>query len=156
VIERKPKRKAVYLVIILLVAAAFALGFLFSDWGKKEAPSQPHIPVKLKPLEQEPPPVKSPPPEKPSVKKVKSPKRVKKKKKPAARASGEGYLTVKAPKGCKVYVRSLFVGTTPLKRVKLPTGKHKVMVLHPRTGQKYRRVVPLSSGQEITLTVDFY
>jgi hypothetical protein len=159
--ERKPRRisKAVYLVLALMLAAAFVLGLVFSDWGREEAPEQPHVPVVLQPLVEKPAlPTKPTPSEaRPRVKKVKSPKRVAKRKKPVVRVpGGTGYLNVNAPAGSKVYIRGRFAGNAPLKRVKLPAGKHKVVVVREETGSKYKRTVPIRSGHEMTLTVDFY
>ncbi|MFC1654340.1 protein kinase [Myxococcota bacterium] len=158
--ERKSRRipPFVYLGFILLVAAAFVIGLMFSDWGREKTPEPQHVPVVLKPLDQEPPPVKKPTPTEPApkVKKVKKPKRAAKRRKLAVRASGAGYLNVKAPKGSKVYIRDRYVGSAPLKRLKLPPGKHKVVVVKEETGQKYKRMVPIRPGHEMTLTVDFY
>ena len=150
--ERKPRRipPFIYLVLVLMVAAAFVLGLAFSDWGKKEAPE--HVPVVLQPLDKEPAPIIKTTPPKAQTKKAKRPKR----KKPVVHAAGTGYQNVKAPPGSKVYVRDRFVGSAPLKRVKLPAGKHKVVVVKEETGQKYKRMVPIRPGQEMTLTVEFY
>jgi hypothetical protein len=154
----------------LLVAGAFGLGYMFSQGDKKEEPKKEHIPVDLKPLDQAPPPpIKPPPPvtepkAKPKPKKVKKrkkAKRTRKRRKTSRRtkastgAFGMGYLNVEAPKGSKVYIRGRLVGSAPLKRHMLPPGKHKVLV-KASTGQKYSRLVPISAGREMTLTVDFY
>ena len=173
----EPPRKSrkippfVYLVLLLLVAGAFGLGYMLSQGDKKEEPDKEHIPVELEPLDKAPPPPIKPPEEtkpketaKPKPKKTRKKKksrRIRKpRKKPRRSASsggafGMGYLNVEAPPGSKVFVRGRFVGSSPLKRHMLPPGKHKVTV-KAATGQKYTKLVPIGAGREMTLTVDFY
>jgi serine/threonine protein kinase len=70
--------------------------------------------------------------------------------------SSTGSLTIEAPPGSKVYIQGKLRGVTPLKKIKLPAGSHKVLVVEKDAVNEYTHIVFVKPGQDLTLTVDFY
>lgn len=67
---------------------------------------------------------------------------------------GKGQLNLDAPPGCDVFVDGKRVGITPLPALSLYEGQRKILVKQGAT--EYRHTVPMKSGLNATLTVEFH
>jgi serine/threonine-protein kinase len=77
--------------------------------------------------------------------------RGKKKKRKRKKVVGTGTVTITSLPWARVAIDGRYVGDTPLKRKKLPVGKHKVRLANPETGQSATRTVEIEAGEHSTL-----
>ena len=69
--------------------------------------------------------------------------------------SPKGYLTLNAKPWGEVYVENTYVGTTPLIRASLPTGKYMLTVSNPILKQAKKMAIAIEENQILKNNVTF-
>jgi hypothetical protein len=64
-----------------------------------------------------------------------------------------GYLQIVVTPWAEVYIDGRHIGQTPMGKVKLPVGKHTVILRHPRSGEK-RREIEIKSEETVLLKLE--
>jgi hypothetical protein len=69
-------------------------------------------------------------------------------------AAGIGYLRIGSKPWTKVYIDGRHYGTTPLLKVKLPAGKHRVVMLNNQAGIRKTIYITIRKGATTTVIRD--
>ena len=73
---------------------------------------------------------------------------------PRAQASGSGWLDLNAIPWAKVYVDGTFLGSTPLQRVKLSAGWHRIKLVFPTRKKSLSRRVLIRASKTTTQVIE--
>ena len=66
---------------------------------------------------------------------------------PAAATTGPGFLNINSTPWAKVYVNGAYIGDTPIRGHKLPTGAHEVRLSNPRIAEDKTATIRIKSGE---------